>query len=373
MRRHSGLLLIFILLTLSGSAQNGVLQFVFTSDVHYGITRHHFRGADDVPSTVVNRAMIAAINQLPSGSIPEDGGVGAGQAIGHIDAILITGDIANREEKGVQSAATSWGQFEADYDHLLGTKDWNNKPTPILLSPGNHDVSDAVGFWRPMTPGVDASSMAGIYNRMMKPTHPLTAATYNYTTDKIHFIRNIGGIRLLFVDCWPDSTDQAWAEQHLKGEGPVFLFTHSNPDVEPRFFTNPNGNHGVDSVDKFENLLPELYQDGQTVEGATLIEQRGLAGFLQRHPEIKAYFHGHNNYTEFYQWQGPDKNISIPCFRVDSPMKGKFSSKNETLLSFELVTIDTKAKTMTVRECFWNSVPGDPSVLKWGEVKTMGL
>lgn len=378
MRQPSRLLfpLIFILLAYTGAAQDTVLQFVFTSDVHYGITRAHFRGADKVPSTVVNRAMIAAINRLPVSSIPRDKGAGAGQPIGHLDGILITGDIANREENGIQPAAASWQQFETDFDHAVATKDRRDTLTPILLGPGNHDVSNAIGFWRPVKPATDASSMAGIYNRMMAPDRPRTAATYNYNTDKIHFFRDIAGIRLMFVNCWPDSSEQAWMEEQLKGMAsgtPVLLFTHSNPDVEARFFTNPNGNHSINATDKFENLLPETCQDGLSLKDSTAIEQRGLVAFLVRHPEIKAYFHGHNNYTQYYRWKGPDQNIALPCFRVDSPMKGKFSSKDETLLSFQLITIDTHKMKMTVRECRWNSNPGDASVLKWGKTKTMRL
>src|SRR5262249_1035322 len=151
------------------------------------------------PATVVNRAMIAAINKLPGGKLPEDGGVSAGEVVDHIDGILITGDIANRQEAGVQPASASWEQFEADYDHLLTTKDRPEKPTQLLLTPGNHDISNSIGFWRPFHPAQDASSMAGIYNRMMNPAHPRTAATYNYATDKIHYIRDIAGIRLVFV------------------------------------------------------------------------------------------------------------------------------------------------------------------------------
>jgi hypothetical protein len=369
-------LLIFIGVANSAPAQDRVLQFVFTSDVHYGITRPHFRGADSVPSTVVNRAMIAAIDRLPESVIPGDEGVGAGQKIGHLEAILITGDIANREEKGIQSAAASWQQFETDYDHLLSTKDADGKPTPILLGPGNHDVSNAVGFWRPSIPATDASSMAGIYNRMMQPGQPRTAASYNYATDKIHFTRDWAGIRLMFVNCWPDSLEQDWMETQLKGIKPgipVLLFTHSVPDVEARFFTNPNGDHGINDTDKFENLLPEIAQDGPTLKDSPLIEQRGLARFLHDHPEIKAYFHGHNNWTQYYRWHGPDHNLSLPCFRVDSPMKGKFSSKDETLLAFELITIDTRTKTMTVRECLWNTVPENTSIFKWGASETIRL
>src|ERR1700744_107726 len=277
-------LLLFILLALSAAAQDSVLHFVFTSDVHYGITRAHFRGADSVPSTVVNRAMIAAINRLPGERVPRDGGAGGGQTIGHLDGLLITGDIANREEKGIQSAAASWRQFEADYDELLRIRDRNSKPTPVWLTPGNDGISDAVGFWGPMKPATDASSMAGIYNRMMRPMRPRTAASYDYATDKIHAIREVGGIRLVFLDCWPDSTDQAWMSTQLTGNAPTLLFTHSNPDVEARFFTNPNGDHGVDSADKFENLLPEIFQDGTSVKDSAVIEQRGLVNFLSHHP-----------------------------------------------------------------------------------------
>ena len=381
MKRLLCFLPILLLLTsVSCSAQDtapdSVLQFVFTSDLHYGITRPHFRGADSVPSTIVNRAMIAAINRLPNNMVPNDGGAGAGQEIGHLDGILVTGDIANREEPGIQSAASSWKQFRADYDNFVSTIDGRGKPTPILLGPGNHDVSNTIGYWRPLQPATDASSMAGMHNSMMQPAHPLTAATYNYSTDKIHFIRVFAGVRIVFVNCWADSTEQAWMERQLKivhPGTPVLLFTHSQPDVEARFFTNPNGSHNIDSIDKFENLLPEVLRDGRLLRDSTLIEQREFVHFLQHHPEIKAYFHGHNNYTQYYRWQGPEKNIALPTFRVDSPMKGRFSAKDETLLSFELITIDTRKRTITVRECCWNSVPGDPSVIKWGQTNTMAL
>ena len=361
---------------ISASAQDSVLQFVFTSDVHYGISRAHFRGADNVNAVTVNRAMIAAINRLPGIILPRDGGIASGAAIGHIDGILITGDIANRQEAGVQPAAASWQQFETDYDHRITTKDRGRHPTPLLLTPGNHDAADAIGSWRALHPAVDASSMAGIYNRMMLPARPLTAANFDYATDKIHYTRDVAGIRLFFVNCWPDSMEQAWMEKQLAGipaNTPVLLFTHANPDLEARFFTNPNGSHAIDSSSKFENLLPEVFQGGPSAKDSTVCEQRGLASFIKRHPQIKAYFHGHNNWTEFYDWQGPDKNISLPCFRVDSPMKGKHSAKDETLVSFELVTINPAAKTLTVREYLWNPVPRDPLITKWGESSTINL
>src|SRR5258708_6760592 len=380
MIRYTGtsyiLAVILTLSALTGKAQDGVLQFVFTSDVHYGITRPHFRGSDSVSAAVVNEAMIIVINRLPQLVIPRDRGIGSGRMINAIDAILITGDIANREETGIQCAAVSWQQFEADYTHKITTKGKDHRPTALWLSAGNHDVSNAIGFWRPTEPATDASSMAAIYNRMMSPAHPRTAADYNYATDKVHYSRNIGGIRLLFVNLWPDSAEQHWMEEDLKGlkpGTPVLLFTHSMPELEARFFTNPNGQHTINSTDKFENLLPEIFRDGHTVKDSALYEERGLAAFLKQHPEIKAYFHGHNNFNEFYNWQAPDKDISLPCFRVDSPMKGRTSAKDETRLSFQLISIDTRTKTMTVRECRWNTVPDNPAILEWGDHITMAL
>ena len=54
--------------------QSNRVQFVFTSDAHYGITRSAFRGAVNVDAHVVNAAMIARINGLSGLSFPRDGG-----------------------------------------------------------------------------------------------------------------------------------------------------------------------------------------------------------------------------------------------------------------------------------------------------------
>jgi hypothetical protein len=88
------------------------------------------------------------------------------------------------------------------------------------------------------------------------------------------------------------------------------------------------------------------------------ILNRGVQ-FLKKHANIKAYFHGNSNWNEFYTYKGPDKDVNLPVFRVDSPMKGKYSGKDETLLSFQLITIDPQKQEMTVRECLWNTVPGN--------------
>jgi hypothetical protein len=84
-------------------------------------------------------------------------------------------------------------------------------------------------------------------------------------------------------------------------------------------------------------------------------EQKGFISFLQKHPNIKAYFHGHENWTEYYQYKGPDNNVNLTCIRTDSPMKGRLSAKDETQLAFELVSINAYTGALSVREILWNA------------------
>jgi hypothetical protein len=121
-------------------------------------------------------------------------------------------------------------------------------------------------------------------------------------------------------------------------------------------------------------MVSEKCKDGNTASVASTIEQRNFAGWIKNHPNVKAYFHGNDNANEFYTYTGPDNNISLNVFRVDSPMKGKVSGKEETKLSFQLVTIDVANMSMTVRECLWNSTPmsaNNPVV--FGASKTISL
>jgi hypothetical protein len=55
-------------------------------------------------------------------------------------------------------------------------------------------------------------------------------------------------------------------------------------------------------------------------------------------------------------------------------MKGKYSSKDETLLSFQLISLDTKTQTLTVRECLWNTKPQDKNQqVVFGKSATVSL
>ena len=361
---------------------SSAVTFVFTSDVHYGLTRGSFRGVGNVESQVVNAAMVKKINGLPATRLPDDGGLHAGRPVGPVDFTIITGDFSNREELypvHIQSASVSWGQFEQGFIHALTLRGPDGQPAPLLLVPGNHDATNAIGSWSKMVPDTDATPMAGIYNRMMHPATPLTKDTYSYATDKIQFARDFGGAHCIFLTIWPDSVARAWIEADLKtvpATTPVFLFCHDMPDIDARHLTNPNGKHDINDKDKFENLVADVCADGPMSDGPTLIEQRGLAALLKAHRNIVGYFHGHSNWNEFYTWKGPDGDLALNTFRADSPMKGKFSGKDESKLSFQVVVFDTAAHTLTARECLWNSkgaADTDATPVAWGSSETVSI
>ncbi len=368
--RPLSILAAFLFLVLSGlnsysqkTSNTPIVNLVFTSDAHYGITRAKFRGDTNVTGHIVNTAMVNQINTLPYLTLPTDGGINAGKQIDAIDYLIETGDIANRMEIPIQSAAESWAQFETDYMHNLKLKGHNGLAAQLLLAPGNHDISNAIGYAKPMKPLTDPTSMVKIYNLMMKPKTPMTNEAYNYANDKINYSRDIKGIHFMFITLWPDSAERIWMQKDLESVPatmPVIIFTHDQPTCEAKHFTNPLPPHNMTTANKFENLTAEYYKEGTSAskdDGSTDIEQRGFVKFLKVHPNIKAYFHGNSNWNEFYTYKGPDNDVSLPVFRVDSPMKGKYSSKDETLVSFQLISLDPVMQTLTVRECLWNTQP----------------
>jgi len=357
----------------------GIFQIVFTSDAHYGIERKSFKGQEIADGHTVNAEMIKKINTLPEIKFPNDSGIKAGRNIGAIDYIIEGGDIANRMEIPYQSASVSWEQFDLDYIKGISLKNHLGQPAQLLMVPGNHDISDAIGFYKPMKPHIDATSMVNIYNLMMQPSTPLTNDTYDYKRDKINYSKNIDGIHFVFITLWPDSAQRIWMEKDLQEisiEMPVIIFTHDQPECEAKHFTSPNSSN-INAVDRFENLLSECYKDGTTANtdgGTTIIEQQGWISFLKKHPNIKAYFHGNSNWNQYYVYTGLCNEVALNTFRVDSPMKGKYSSKDETKLSFQVISIDTNSLIMTVRECLWNTDPfNEAKPLQWGDSKTISL
>jgi len=116
-----------------------VIRFAFTSDAHYGLTRSTFRGHTNVPAREVNAALVAHLNTL-------------NELVGPVDFAVEGGDVANRAEADdrIQSAAASWAQFRNDYLNHLTLRTSSGGRTPIYVVPGNHDASNAIGFYRPM-------------------------------------------------------------------------------------------------------------------------------------------------------------------------------------------------------------------------------
>jgi hypothetical protein len=333
------------------------IRFVFTSDAHYGLIRPAFRGHHNVPARDVNAALVSDINTLAG-------------LVGPMDFVVEGGDVANRAEtaSGIQPPSISWAQFTSDYLERLTLRTRSGVKTPVYVVPGNHDASNAVGFYRRMNPPIDTTAMVGIYNLMMSPAKR-TVATYDYAIDRVLTSRDVGGVHFVFLTIWPDSAGRAWLARDLdrvSASTPVVVFTHDQPDAQSKHFTNPNGTHDINDVDRFENLLSDTFADGTTTDADDVLEQAAWEDFVGRHPNITAYFHGNSNWNEFYDWTGPHHSIALHTFRVDSPMKGKYSEKDETKLSFHIVTIDTQRMTMTVRERLWNTAT-------WGAATTVNL
>jgi hypothetical protein len=356
----------------NAKGKDSIINFIFTSDVHFGLTKDYFRGKENVSARDVDMAMMQVMNNLYTSKLPADKGVLENKVIGGIDALVITGDIANRMEKGVQTASASWKQFQEVFIDSNRLHKANGTKSELLVVPGNHDMSNAIGFHRPMEPKKDPASMIGIYNLMFPNSK---VSSFDSSLHRIHYSRDINGVHFIFLSLYPDSAERVWMEKDLKNISiatPVFLFAHSIPDLEPRFFENPNGIHDINEEDRFENLVPERYKDGKDLKGETTIEQNGFVHFLQQHPNIKVYFHGHENWTEYYTYSGPSKNINLTCIRTDSPMKGRISVKDEKKLAFELVTMNTHSGVLTVREVLWNAQDGVSS-FNWGLMANYSL
>lgn len=364
--------LIFLLFVLfyGATLKAKIIHIIYVSDTHYGIYKD-FRGVKEVSARDVNRAMIEKINSIPFCTLPSvSGDVASGEKVGYIEAIFNTGDITNRMQKGARSAKVSWKQFNEDWSTLVTLKNSKGENIPQYLSAGNHEASNAIGLYK-LVMDKNPTPMVDIYNRMLKPTTPLTKKSFNFKRDRIHYTVDIEGIKCMFIAIWLDSKEIEWVKKEIErvgGDSPILLFAHDAPKGEVKHFTNPNGKHNINFTHKFENILSDTCSVKTTKENP-IAEQMRLSKFLRSQPRIKAYFHGDDNYSEFYDYTDPEGNKVIPTFRVDSPMKGNFSKKDESLLSFMLISIDTEAMKLTAREVFWNR--GDK--VEWGESRSVYL
>ncbi|HSQ43057.1 MAG TPA: hypothetical protein VLM37_12325, partial [Fibrobacteraceae bacterium] len=152
----------------SSSSSGRVVQFVFTADPHYGLKRV-FRNEKKVSSHLVNLAMIEKMNTLSATVFPNDEGVKEGDTVGSMDFLVMGGDIGNRSQKvdgdWVQSAADSWAQFASDYLDGCTLRNSAGELAPWMLMSGNHDISNAIGFYDSLVPDTDPTIMVELYNR----------------------------------------------------------------------------------------------------------------------------------------------------------------------------------------------------------------
>ena len=399
-----------------------VINFVYTSDNHYGIVRPIFRGSFNVSGQTVNEAMIARMNTLPAQSFPNDGGVAAGLMVGTVDFLMDTGDIANRSESqsaivptnitylgtGVSYPGNSsytapissvtWGQWQHDFlgdantgntaGGLLTLTNSAGNGIPVFLSPGNHDVSDAIGMTGKIPAGnVDATSYVQIYNRMTPYSSQATIATNvfsspaNYTNVnlRVNYSFNIGGVHVQCVNMFPDKNILNWMSADLASvpaSTPVFLFCHVPLNMaagETKVFGTPTSTSSTWGADI---PMPLSGVDSAT----SYVDMNGakqyVADWLVAHPNVRALFSGHDNFNGATNWNGQDPNNNliaardaawsgVTLFRVDSPMKGDISGVsstagsltgigNETNLSFQVYSLDVANRKLTEREFLWN-------------------
>lgn len=358
-----------LLLLFTEAANSEIIHVLYSSDSHYGAVCK-FRGEKNVPCYQVNRAMISKMNLIPFQQLPADDGVGACTVVGAIEMVINTGDVTNRMQDKVQDAAVSWFEFQRDWFDFLDVKRLDGAKAPVYVIPGNHDISNAIGHYT--VSHTDATGMAAMYNWMMHPTVTRTAETYNHATDKIHYAVESHGIRFLFIHMWPDHNERIWADSllhHADIKMPTLMFTHDEPNVVARHFINPNPPHDINGKDRFENLLSDTCEVNH-FKGIPSLAFQNLIAYFRSNPDIKGYFHGHNNYNEFYDFKDNDGTPVIPCFRVDAPVKTAYLDTDETQLSFMLISIDTDAYRLTARECFWNR---SAQLIEFGKHRTIDL
>ena len=426
----------------AAAALSEIVNFIYTSDNHYGITRAFFQGGTNVTGQMVNEAMVAKMNTLPGLTFPNDGGVGAGQPVGHIDFLMDTGDIANRTES--QSAvaainnlnylgnltnypgnsaytppvsAVTWSQYQHDYlgdantgnraGGLLTLTNSQGSGIPVFLSPGNHDVSDAIGMSGKVTgASVDASSYVQIYNRMAPYSGKAPIATNvfsspgNYTNLnlQVNYSFDIGGVHVLTVNMFPDKNVQQWMTADLTNvpaSTPVLLFCHVPLNMaagETKVFGNPASASSTAGADIPFALTGTDSTNSYVDMNAA---KQSVADWLMTHPNVKALFSGHDNFNGTTNWNGQDANGNliagrdatwpgVTLFRVDSPMKGDYSGASagvlpnvsaagigdETRLSFQVYSFDIASRTLTEREYQYNNTANPNTSGAWSVQST---
>ena len=413
---------------------SGVVNFLYTSDNHYGIIRPIFQGGFNVSAQAVNEAMIAKMNTIPAQTFPADGGVAAGQTVGQVDFLVTTGDLANRSETNssitaknftylgnsvsypgsasyvTPVSAVTWSQFQNDY---LGTNNTGNRAggllaltnslgqgIPVFLSPGNHDISDALGMTDKINAAnVDATSYVQIYNRMTPYSGkaPITNGAFSaasYTNLLVNYSFDIGGVHVMSVNMFPDKNVLNWMSAdiaNVPSSTPVLVFCHAPLNMaagETKIFGNPATPTSTAAGD-----IPFTLSgvDGASSYVDMNAAKQYVADWLMTHPNVRGLLSGHDNFNGSTNWNGQDPNgtliasrdavwSGVPLFRVDSPMKGDISGTSatdkigvETNLSFQVYSFDLATRRLTEREYLYDSTGNPATSGAWGQSTTVDL
>jgi hypothetical protein len=372
-RKHMVAVGAMVWAVLAVSARAEKINFIFTSDLHYGITRN-FHGATADAQTV-NEAMIDQMNALPQVELPNGEG-----KVGTVEFVAITGDITNRGAKA-SPAGVSWQKFQDDYlgrDNAgghgsggrLNLKGQDGKNIPVYMQVGNHDVNNAIGY--PDVP-LDTTPFVQISNRMLGTSWTVSSAEpLDFPARQMNYAVDHGGVHMMFVNMWPDRKIQAWMEEELKKAGraaPAFVFAHVPLDPgETKLFRNPAAPTTYTTT--YVGSIPFTIGAGGDY-ASTKAAKAELVDWLARHKQVKAYFFGHDNFREYATLtpDAADPGATVGMFRADSPMKGSASGKDEKKLSFNVFTMDTRAWTLTAREYLWNAGEGG----EWGASATVSI
>jgi hypothetical protein len=258
-----------------------------------------------------------------------------------------------------------WETYEKQY-YGITLRTANGDTTEILTIPGNHDLSNAIGFHKIMTPAIDKTSMLRVYAKAYD--EELSDGDFNPRDHAIFLSRELAGVQLYFIQMWPGSAMRQRLAREIASlpvDRPVMLFTHIQPDIDAKRLINPNGDHGINAKDKLENLVANI-SSVETIDEIPIQERRELARFFKDHPSIKAYFHGHEHENIMYLWRGSDNEIALPAFMVDSPMKRKVSGEDESKISFHSIAVDSDARKVTVRQVPWNFNSFEKRIV-WGD------
>ena len=225
------------------------IRFIYCSDLHYGIKRN-FRGKECETYKVVDE-MLKSFTLLYSSPLPSDGGAGAGTVFGEPDFLICTGDISNRMQKGAWTASESWNQFKKDWIDALDY--------PVYVVPGNHDISNAIGYPKRLSPERDDASAVGIFNHNMPMYGHSEIEDFNYPENSVRYSFVRDSLRFMFIGMWPDGNMRMWMDSVMTEDpvSPVIIFTHDPVEADAKHYTNPNYPYNINAVDKFENLLSD--------------------------------------------------------------------------------------------------------------------